>query len=265
MVRQDFHVHSNFSDGVSTPEEIVEQAIANGMERLGFSDHSYAPYDEECCIPRADIVRYRDTIRALQKKYEGKIEIFCGIEQDIYSAESTDSYDYVIGSVHYIKLGDQYYGVDYKVETLREAAEKYFGGDMYGVVETYFDTVAQVYEKTGCDVIGHFDLIAKLNERYELFDESHPRYIAAWQKAADKLLASGKIFEINTGAISRGYRTQPYPARPIMEYLAQHGAKFMLSSDSHDRATLRYEFDVWEQVASHLGLSLTTLHNEVVK
>lgn len=265
MVRQDFHVHSNFSDGVSTPEEIVEQAIAGGMERLGFSDHVYASYDEECCIPKADIGRYRNTIRALQKKYEGKIEIFCGIEQDIYSAESTAGYDYVIGSVHYIKLGDQYYGVDYKAETLREAAEKYFGGDMYGVVETYFDTVARVYEKTGCDVIGHFDLIAKLNERYELFDESHPRYIAAWQKAADKLLASGKIFEINTGAISRGYRTQPYPARPIMEYLAQHGAKFMLSSDSHNCATLRYEFDVWEQVASHLGLSLTTLHNEVVK
>ena len=259
MVRQDFHVHSHFSDGVSTPEEIVERAIADGMERIGFSDHVYAPYDLECCIPKADMVRYRDTIRALQKKYAGKIEIFCGIEQDIYSEESTAPYDYVIGSVHYIKLGDAYYGVDYKVETLREAADKYFDGDLYGVVETYFDTVAQVYDKTGCDVIGHFDLISKLNDRYQLFDENHPRYVAAWKKAADKLLKTGKLFEINTGAISRGYRTQPYPACAIMAYLSAHGAKFILSSDSHDCTTLRYQFDVWEQVARQLHLTLTTL------
>ena len=259
MVRQDFHVHSNFSDGVSTPEEIVERAIADGMERLGFSDHVYAPYDLECCIPKADMVRYRDTIRALQKKYAGKIEIFCGIEQDIYSEESTAGYDYVIGSVHYIKLGGQYYDVDYKVETLREAADKYFGGDLYGVVETYFDTVSQVCEKTGCDVIGHFDLIAKLNDRYQLFDESHPRYVAAWQKAADKLLATGKLFEINTGAISRGYRTQPYPTSPIRQYLSQRGAKFILTSDSHDRATLCCQFDIWEQAARQEGLTLTHL------
>lgn len=265
MVRQDFHVHSHFSDGVSTPEEIVERAITDGMERLGFSDHVYAPYDLECCIPKADMVRYRDTIRALQKKYAGKIEIFCGIEQDIYSEESTADYDYVIGSVHYIKLGDAYYGVDYKVETLREAADKYFDGDLYGVVETYFDTVAQVYDKTGCDVIGHFDLISKLNERYQLFDENHPRYVAAWKKAADKLLKTGKLFEINTGAISRGYRTQPYPARPIMEYLANHGAKFILSSDSHDCATLRYQFDVWEQAVRDRHIPLTELKNEVIR
>lgn len=265
MVRQDFHVHSNFSDGVSTPEEIVTRAIADGMTRLGFSDHSYAPYDLECCIKQADIACYRDTIRALQKKYAGKIEIFCGIEQDIYSEESTVPYDYVIGSVHYIKLGGEYYGVDYKVETLYEAADKYFDGDIYGVVETYFDTVSKVYEMTGCDVIGHFDLIAKLNDRYQLFDENHPRYIAAWQSAADKLLRTGKIFEINTGAISRGYRTQPYPARPIMEYLASHGAKFILSSDSHDCSTLCSPFDVWEQVANDRHIPLIEFKNEVIR
>lgn len=259
MVRQDFHVHSNFSDGVSTPEAIVTEAITGGMERLGFSDHSYAPYDLACCIPQADISRYRDTVHAMQKKYAGKIEIFCGIEQDFYSEASTAEYDYVIGSVHYIRLGGRYYGIDSKPETLQEAADKYFGGDIYGVVETYFDTVAQVCEKTGCDVIGHFDLIAKLNERYGLFDESHPRYVAAWRKAADKLLKTGKLFEINTGAISRGYRTQPYPARAIMAYLSAHGAKFILSSDSHDCTTLRYQFDVWEQVARQLHLTLTTL------
>ena len=30
------------------------------------------------------------------------MEIHCGIEQDLFSQEPTDGYDYVIGSVHYL-------------------------------------------------------------------------------------------------------------------------------------------------------------------
>jgi hypothetical protein len=37
-------------------------------------------------------------------------------------------------------------------------------------------------------VIAHFDLIRKLNRDGSLFDQGHPRYRAAWKKAADQLL-----------------------------------------------------------------------------
>ena len=79
-----------------------------------------------------------------------------------------------------------------------------------------------------------------------LFDESHPRYVAAWQKAADALLKTGKSFEINTGAISRGYRVTPYPSPDILAYLKARGAKLFLSSDSHAANTLCYQFDKWQ-------------------
>ncbi len=36
----DKHVHTIFSDGKNTPEEVVLEAIARKMEVLGFSDHS---------------------------------------------------------------------------------------------------------------------------------------------------------------------------------------------------------------------------------
>ncbi|MBQ0005173.1 MAG: hypothetical protein KBS68_04840, partial [Clostridiales bacterium] len=94
---------------------------------------------------------------------------------------------------------------------------------------------------------GHFDLISKVNEKDHLFDEHHPRYVAAWQKAADKLLESGRPFEINTGAISRGYRTQPYPSLEMIEYLKERGASFVLASDSHNTETLCYDFDKYEK------------------
>ena len=201
MITEDFHVHSSFSDGADPPEAVAEAAAAQGMTRLGFSDHGWAPYDTDCCIPRDRQAAYRACIRDLAERWRGRLELYCGVEQDFYAGPDapTGEYDYVIGSVHYLRLGGAYFSVDWKPEFLLDAAERFFGGDRLAVAEEYFRTVAQVPEVTGCHIIGHFDLIAKLNRRYRLFDSSHPRYIAAWKAAAERLLASGLPFEINTG------------------------------------------------------------------
>ena len=257
MIPEDFHVHSSYSDGLDHPETVVRAALALGMTYLGFSDHGYAAYDGECCIPREKLAEHRQTIRALSEKYRDRIEICCGVEQDLYSDAPTEGYDYVIGSVHYLYLDGRYYDIDYKVETLRELTERFFGGDIYGLTAAYFQAVGEVYERTGCDLIGHFDLICKLNERYSLFDPQHPRYIEAWQKAAERLLKSGKPFEINTGGISRGYTTAAYPALDIRRYLADRGARFVLSSDSHSADTLLYGFAREEALAGEMGIPLT--------
>ena len=238
----DLHVHTTFSDGRSTPEEVVLAAIAKGMTTLGFSDHSYTHFDTAYCIPKEKLSAYRAEIGALKEKYAGQIEILCGIEQDFYSEEPTEAYDYVIGSVHYIQSGETYLPVDESRNALLDAVQLYFDGDIYAFSEAYYKTVAQVAEKLRPDIIGHFDLISKFNEDGTLFDESHPRYIAAWQAAADRLLTAGIPFEINTGAVSRGYRTAPYPAAPIREYLAARGARFLWSSDSHRAETLCFCF-----------------------
>ena len=89
--------------------------------------------------------------------------------------------------------------MDESPELLRAAAEKHFHGDLYALIEEYYRTLARVVEKTGADIIGHFDLISKFNEGGALFDEAAPRYLAAAQKAADILLKTGRPFEINTG------------------------------------------------------------------
>lgn len=238
----DLHVHTTFSDGRSTPEEVVLSAIAKGMTVLGFSDHSYTHFDTAYCIPKEQLPAYRAEIAALKAKYAGQIEIQCGIEQDFYSEEATDGYDYVIGSVHYVKAGSDYLPVDESKVRLLDAVDRHFGGDIYALAEAYYKTVAQVAEKLHPDIIGHFDLISKFNEGSALFDEAHPRYVTAWKTAADKLLAANIPFEINTGAISRGYRTVPYPAAPIREYLAERGGRFLWSSDSHRADTLCFGF-----------------------
>ncbi len=281
-VLRDFHVHTNFSDGRDTPEAMVRAAIADGMTEIGFSDHSPTSFDDSYCMSPESAARYRDEIRRLKDLYSDAIIIRLGIEQDYYSDAPTDGYEYVIGSVHYARFREEdaasaphgaayddvdaavrepacikhadgyvYVPVDESRAVLEYAAERYCGGDVYALCENYFAAVADVVRKTGCGLIGHFDLVAKHNEKEPLFDESDERYVRAWKAAADRLLETGIPFEINTGAISRGAKTDPYPTKPVRAYLADRGARFVLSSDSHRTDTIRFAFDrfePWESV-----------------
>ena len=236
---RDLHTHTTYCDGKNTPEEMVLSAIEKGMSCLGFSGHSYTHFDESYCMSKQGVCDYRAEIARLKKKYEDKIEILCGIEQDYYSQESVEGFDYVIGSVHYLFADGVYLALDESLETLKEGIDLHFEGDPYLLAEAYFETASDDVKKTHADIIGHFDLITKSGS----FDTSHPRYVSAWKKAADKLLTFGKPFEINTGAISRGYTDTPYPSTEIREYIKEKGGIFVLSSDSHRSDTLCFGFD----------------------
>ena len=238
MTTQDLHTHTTYSDGNNTPEEMVLSAIEKGIKVFGISDHSYMDFDDSYCLKKEKVKEYIKEIERLKAKYSDKIEVLCGIEQDFYSGVPEFEFDYVIGSVHYVKLGDEYIAVDDTAKELKNAADRYFGGDIYSLVEEYYRLVATVAEKTKADVIGHFDLITKFQEKEPLFDEKNERYIKAWQSAVDSLVEANVPFEINYGAISRGYRTAPYPSKEIQAYILKKGGRFILSSDSHHKDTI---------------------------
>lgn len=249
----DFHIHSVLSDGADEPEAIIERAIELGMPRIGLSEHDYAPYFAEHSLDEAAQRDYIALMGRLKEKYKGRIELFCGIEKEYNSRTAVEGFDYVIGSVHYLMLGGECCVMDDEPESIISAADRCFGGDVLAVAEEYFRTAADVCRRTNCDIIGHFDLISKLNEKHALFDAQSERYKNAWRAAADTLLEYGRPFEINTGAISRGYTSVPYPAPEICRYLAQHGAEFVLSSDSHSRENLCFGFEQWRERYSALG------------
>ncbi len=248
MIKQDLHTHSVFSDGNNTIEEIVKSAIALNLDTIGISDHSYTEFDTSYCIKKDRIPDYISEINSLKNKYKGIIDVKCGIEQDYYSTCDTSDFDYTIGSVHYIKVNEEYIPVDESAEILLSAVSNHFNGDIYSLVELYFETVSDVVNKTNADIIGHFDLITKFNENNKLFDENNIRYVNAYKRAANALLKTGKVFEINTGAISRGYRTSPYPSSDIYRYLKNKGAKFILSSDSHSVDSLCFRFNEYDEL-----------------
>lgn len=255
MILSDFHVHTNYCDGIDAPEDIVLEAIRLGMKKIGFSGHSYTYFDEEPCMSQEGTKHYIEAINNLKAKYRGQIEIFCGTECDYYSEIEHESYDYVIGSVHYVKFGSKYISVDHKPEVL-EALIHECNDDPYEAAEKYYSLVSDVVNKTDADIIGHFDLITKFNRNNRYFDENNPRYVLAVNSALDILLRTGKPFEINTGAISRGYTDFPYPSVRILKYIAEHNGSVILSSDSHSKNTLTYEFTKYEAIARSLGLKI---------
>ena len=159
-----------------------------------------------------------------------------------------------------VEKGGVYYPIDESADLIKNAADRAWGGDIYALVEDYYALEARIAEVTGADIIGHFDLITKFNEKQPLFDGSDPRYVAAAKAAADALIKSGVPFEINTGAMSRGWRSVPYPSESLMHYIAEHGGEFILSSDSHSKTTLDYGFDEAVRIAERAGVTVESFH-----
>ncbi len=242
MIRADFHTHTVFCDGRHTPREMAEEAVRRGMTALGLCVHSYTFFDESYCVKQERVPLFQKEIAALKEEYKGRLRLYAGVEQDLYAVDSTAGFDYVIGSSHYVKCGERYYPIDESRDSFLALVHDVFDGDYYALAEAYFAGMSEIVPKTGCDFIGHFDLVTKYNEGEVLFSERDPRYLRAAFAAADRSLAFGVPFEINTGAISRGYRTAPYPQKELLSYIKERGGRFVLSSDSHKRDTLLFGF-----------------------
>ena len=262
-VKCDLHVHTTHCDGKNTPEEMVLAAIERGCPELGFSAHSPMPWDSGYTLRDPD--GYADTVNALREKYSDKIKLYLGIEQDIFSETKTDRYEYVIGSVHYVLKSGTEISVDKSLDTIIEAVKSIYGGDPYAYVEDYYATVAEVYDRTSCDIIGHFDLLTKYIERDDIISIKHPRYRAARDAALERLLATPAIFEVNTGAIHRGYRTTPYPDDETLERIAASGKPIVVNSDSHSANTVDFLIDETADRLTAKGCKCLTSLTEVLK
>ncbi len=100
-----FHVHTTYSDGINSLEEVVRHCDESGYQYVGISDHSQsASYAGG--LKEDDLKKQKEEIEKLQEEYPG-IRIFAGIESDIRSDGTLDypdhvleKLDFVIASVH---------------------------------------------------------------------------------------------------------------------------------------------------------------------
>lgn len=252
-MRSNLHTHTTFCDGRSTAEEMVRSALALGFTSLGFSGHSYVPFDPECGMAPDAERAYREEIKRLKALYGETIRLYCGIEQDYCSGRRAEGYEYAIGSVHYVYKDGDYLPVDWSAQRTEEIVGEHFDGDPYAYAESYYSLVGGVLETTGADIVGHFDLIRKFDEGGAMFDEGHPRYRAAVLGALDRLCVTKPVFEINTGAIARGYRSTPYPSLWILREIRRRGCPIVITSDCHSCAQLDCGYETAVRLARAAG------------
>ena len=245
------HTHTVFSDGRDPAEAVVGAALRLGFHTLGFTDHGYAAYDD-AAMPADAIPRYCAEIQRLREKYAGQIHLRLGIERDFLSGLDLSPYEYAIESVHYIRSGGDLLAVDMSRKAFVEGIRTHFGGDPYAFCREYFRTVSASCSSEA-PILGHMDLVMKFNEARDLFDDTDPRYLKPALEAADAAADSGKLVEINTGAMARGYRTQPYPGPAMLRRLAQRRVPVLITSDCHDSALLDCGFADCAELARACG------------
>lgn len=242
MINKDYHVHTDYVDGKDDPEAVVIKAIELGMKEIGFSEHAHVPFDSKYSLSIDKTNSYITKIRNLKKKYEGVINILCGIEMDYYSDDRAENYDYVIGSIHYLKVGEEIFLIDFSPEHTDYCINKAFKGSREDFLKCYYEKVALLKEKTEANIIGHLDVISKFENRGIDLSEADNNVKPYWENAITAL--SGKcVFEVNTGGMSRGYKTVPYPDEEKLKFIFKTGGNVVINSDSHSKNTLLYEFE----------------------
>lgn len=247
MIKQNLHCHTTYDDGRNTPEEMVLAAEKAGLSSLGISVHAYIPGEDWTSTEESEKACIEEIYR-LKEKYAGRIDVYCGLEYDVFGPKNFDSYEYFIGSGHV--LGDHLYA-DSSCENAKLTQAHFGGAD--STAERYFANCATLADIPEIDIVGHFDLLTKYDEQSHLYDPSSPRFRDAAYAAMEKLNAAGKIFEINTGAISRGYRTTPYPSPELLKHLHGLGGRLCICSDAHDAENVAGSFGMAEELAVSCG------------
>lgn len=104
-IKGDLHMHSTWSDGAHTIEEMAEACRARGYQYMAITDHSqYLKVANGLTAER--LLKQREEVKKLNEKYDDFL-ILSGVEMDIlpdgtldYDDELLAEMDFVIASIH---------------------------------------------------------------------------------------------------------------------------------------------------------------------
>lgn len=244
-----FHSHSRYDDGRGELREYAERAAAMGMKCFGFSGHAPVAFQTDWNMKLSDLDRYVRETKQLKEEFSDRIELYTGLETDFYDAcvdwRLRSGMEFTIGSVHFLKNQETgiYMPVDGNAQEFRETLNEGFDGDIETFGEAYFHQVREMLMTMPPNIVGHLDVFRKNNAGDRFFDEEDEWYRDQIMNTLDVISVTDVIVEVNTGGISRGYVTEPYPSRWILEACHELNIPIMLNSDTHAPDTLACHYD----------------------
>ena len=175
-LRGDLHMHTNWSDGLNTIEEMVKACIERGYEYMAISDHSQSARVANGLTPER-FKEQKKEIEKIKKLYGDKITILWSVEVDILPDGSLDlpdellkEFDFVTASIH------SRFNQDNTERILKAMENPYVNlighpfGKQYGYREGYpldFERVLKKAKET--------DTALEINSQREDLDSQHIR------------------------------------------------------------------------------------------
>lgn len=243
----DYHMHTPLcGHAQGSPEEYVKRAITVGLKEIGFSDHAplVSHDDPTITMNMSQLSEYHLMIRDVQARFPA-ISIKLGIEADfiIGFEEKTKAilssfpYDYVVGSVHFIRQ----WGFDNP-----EEKDQWDKQDVNTVYRNYYEVLRKGASTGLFDIIGHVDLVKKFGHRptEDLKGEI--------EKTAQVFKTAGVVIEINTAGLRKPVG-EIYPSLDDLTIYAQAGIPITFGSDAHAPQEVGCDFDKAAKLALDAG------------
>ncbi len=250
-----YHTHTPLCrHAEGEPAAYVDAAIAAGWSEYGVSDHAPhrpEPYDDWRML-EADLPAYFEWIEHARAHASGRIPIRAGLECDWLEAcgdwvaelASRYSWDYLIGSVHY--LGD------WDFDNPKWVGSVWAHSDVEDVWTRYWATYARMAESGLFDILGHPDLIKKFGYRP---DGDLSRF---YEPAIDAIAASGCTIELNTAGWHKPCE-EAYPSPEFLELACSAGIPIVISTDAHRPSEVGRDKDRATELLKSVGYQQTQL------
>jgi len=256
----DYHLHLRPDGPESTAEEHFTQANAGryraaaeerGISELGVSEHIYRfsqalevwrhPFWERHAAD--DIDEYCRFVREETDLRLGiEADFVPGAEDRMANLLQARDFDYVVGSVHFLRDGAVDMD-DYSVWDGTRSAEE--------VWRRYFEMIGESARSGLFDILAHPDLVKYWGDPARRPDGDLRRY---YELAMDGIAESGIAVELSTAGL-RKHVGEMYPAPAFLEMAIEAGAPVALSSDAHRPQDVGADYDRALELLSALGVS----------
>ena len=230
------------------------------MYAIGFSSHAPVPFNSDWHMQLDQLDEYISKIEFLKVKHK-EINIYSGLEVDYIpgqicpNAYVDRSLDLIIGSVHYVGQFKKRINccIDGTQEEFERGLKLIFNNDIKKLVARYYQIVVEMIENDPPDIIGHLDLIKKLNSNNSYFNEEESWYQDIIADVIRVISASNCIVEVNTRGYYKGITKDFYPSKQILEKCFEANIRLTISSDAHRPDEIDNNFEDVASVLLNIG------------
>jgi histidinol-phosphatase (PHP family) len=255
----DYHVHLRPDSRENTAERFFttanaeryrETASERGIAELGVSEHIYRfsaaleiwqhPFWRR--YAQDDLDAYCGFVREeTDLKLGIEMDFVAGREDRIANQLDAREWDYVVGSVHFLR-DHSVDAEDYSIWGTGESPER--------VWRRYFDTLAQAALSGLYDIMSHPDLVKVWGRAAPVPDGDLRRY---YEPAVEAFAESGVAVELSTAGWRKPVGEQ-YPSLPFLEMIVDAGCPIALSSDAHEPDQLGFEYERAVELLERVGV-----------